>query len=392
MPALGAHQRRHHVQPDAREDPGERVAAVGICGASCLLAHQTTAASATSDTKAWMSAKRRFMAKTAGRDRADRSNCDYPQNGVHERRYPPPLGQASAPDPSGSRGPLPRFGGRSDGHAQPCHADRGAAGRQAARSTRARRTASCSAAPGTSARTTRSSASSERWFAQDDLTGWTPITVPHNWNASDTTENRPTVGWYRKEFTLPPPPKDRKERLREFWKVRFEGNNYRTKVWLNGKPIGGYTGYFPFEALLKNLRKGRNTLVAKVSSLRSNRDLTHWRPAAFNGYGTGGWWNFGGILREVYVRQDRHDRRRGRARAAAPAPGRRARQGRGARRRCATSRSATATCRLVLAGGRPADPLRPGDGARARHGASSPRRSPSRSRACGPRARPSCTA
>ena len=41
----------------------------------------------------------------------------------------------------------------------------------------------------------------------------------------------------------------------------------------------------------------------KVSSLRSNRDLTHWRPAAFNGYGTGGWWNFGGLLREVYVRK-----------------------------------------------------------------------------------------
>ena len=99
------------------------------------------------------------------------------------------------------------------------------------------------------------------------------------------------------------PPKDRKERLREFWKVRFEGNNYRTKLWLNGKRIAFFTGYFPFEVLLKNLRKGRNTLVAEVSSLRSNSDLTHWRPAAFNGYGTGGWWNFGGILREVYMRK-----------------------------------------------------------------------------------------
>ncbi len=37
--------------------------------------------------------------------------------------------------------------------------------------------------------------------------------------------------------------------------------------------------------------------------MRSNRDLTHWRPAAFNGFGTGGWWNFGGLLREVYVRK-----------------------------------------------------------------------------------------
>ena len=143
----------------------------------------------------------------------------------------------------------------------------------------------------------------EKWYDTDDLTGWSPVTVPHNWNATDTTENRPNIGWYRKDFTLPPAPKKAKERAREFWKVRFEGNNYRTKLWLNGKRIAFFTGYFPFEALLKNLKTGRNTLVAEVSSLRSKSDLTHWRPAAFNGYGTGGWWNFGGILREVYVRK-----------------------------------------------------------------------------------------
>ena len=37
--------------------------------------------------------------------------------------------------------------------------------------------------------------------------------------------------------------------------------------------------------------------------MRSNRDLSHWRPATFNGYGNGGWWNFGGLLREVSVRR-----------------------------------------------------------------------------------------
>jgi beta-glucuronidase len=142
----------------------------------------------------------------------------------------------------------------------------------------------------------------ERWYAQRDLAGWSEITVPHNWNATDTLLDKSSVGWYRKEFTLPRVPTRRERRL-ELWKVRFEGANYRTKVWLNGKAIGGYTGYFPFEADLDNLRKGRNTLVVKVSSLRSSRDLTHWRPAAFNGYGTGGWWNFGGLLREVYVRR-----------------------------------------------------------------------------------------
>ena len=137
----------------------------------------------------------------------------------------------------------------------------------------------------------------ERWYDQDDLVGWTAIGVPHNWNAQDTTLNKSSVGWYRKEFSLPRAPRGTS------WKVRFEGSNYRTKVWLNGKAIGGQIGYFPFEPDLTGIRKGRNTLVVQVSSLRSNTDLTHWRPAAVNGFGTGGWWNFGGLLREVYVRR-----------------------------------------------------------------------------------------
>jgi beta-galactosidase/beta-glucuronidase len=141
---------------------------------------------------------------------------------------------------------------------------------------------------------------SQRWYAQDSLEGWTAITVPYSWNAQDTTVDAGSVGWYRKEFTVP-------EKLRAGkgvgWKVRFEGANLRTEVWLNGRSIGRFGGYFPFELDLKGLRKGRNTLVAEVSSLRSNHDLTHWRPAALKGFGTGGWWNSGGLLREVYVRR-----------------------------------------------------------------------------------------
>ena len=143
---------------------------------------------------------------------------------------------------------------------------------------------------------------SERWYAQRDLEGWNEIGVPYNWNATDTLENKSSVGWYRKEFTVPLA-RTAKLRKLELWKVRFEGSNYRTRVWLNGKEIGGQIGFFPFEPDLTGIRKGRNTLVVEVSSLRSNTDLTHWRPAAYNGYGTGGWWNFGGLLREVYVRR-----------------------------------------------------------------------------------------
>ena len=39
-----------------------------------------------------------------------------------------------------------------------------------------------------------------------------------------------------------------------------------------------------------------------MSSRRARSDLTHWRPARYNGYGNGMWWNFGGIHREVSVR------------------------------------------------------------------------------------------
>ena len=60
--------------------------------------------------------------------------------------------------------------------------------------------------------------------------------------------------------------------------MRFEGSNYRTKVWLNGKAIGGQIGYFPFEPDLTGIRKGRNTLVVQISSLRSNTDLDALAP------------------------------------------------------------------------------------------------------------------
>jgi beta-glucuronidase len=138
----------------------------------------------------------------------------------------------------------------------------------------------------------------QRWFQQRDLAGWSPARVPHNWNATDLQFNRSSVGWYRKEFRLPAAPK----RVERAWVARFQGANYRATVWLNGRRIGYFVGYFPFEVDLDGLRKGRNTLVVRVSSMRGRTDLTHWRPAAFNGYGTGGWWNFGGLLREVYVR------------------------------------------------------------------------------------------
>jgi beta-glucuronidase len=165
----------------------------------------------------------------------------------------------------------------------------------------------------------------EGWYAEKSLNGWSRIRVPHNWNGADYSENRSSVGWYRREFKVPKgtcvkplTPQERRERRRmgakppkgpqtcnRFrWLATFMGANHRATVWLNGRKIGAHTGgYVPFEVPLDGLREGRNTLVVAASTLRSKNDLTHWRAASFNGYGTGGWWNFGGLSREVYVRR-----------------------------------------------------------------------------------------
>jgi beta-glucuronidase len=138
----------------------------------------------------------------------------------------------------------------------------------------------------------------ERWWAQASTAGWTPVTIPNAYNARDfsTTSMDGYVGWYRRDFTIPThafpayvPPSARR------WIVRFESVNYRATVWLNGKLVGSHAGaYLPFELDLPNVRPGVNRLVVRVDDRRGGADLPP-------GPG-GGWWNFGGLLREVYLR------------------------------------------------------------------------------------------
>lgn len=137
--------------------------------------------------------------------------------------------------------------------------------------------------------------------------GWAPTTVPNAWNATDTSVESMTgtIGWYRKDFKLPSASK------RFSYVIRFESVNYRAKVWLNGKPVGGHTGaYLPWEIRLPAgylKRDGTNRLVVRVDNRRYPTDFP---PSGLTTAGTptGGWWNYGGILREVYLRQvDRVD-------------------------------------------------------------------------------------
>lgn len=128
--------------------------------------------------------------------------------------------------------------------------------------------------------------------------GWQQITVPNAFNAQDYSENSYTggVAWYATEFTRPA------ARRGTRWLLRFDSVNHAARVWLNGQPIGTHAGgYVPFELPARGLRPGVNRLVMRVSSRLSETSVPSQESR--NDQLTGGWWNYGGILREVMLRR-----------------------------------------------------------------------------------------
>jgi beta-glucuronidase len=107
-----------------------------------------------------------------------------------------------------------------------------------------------------------------------------------------------SVWWYRRDFEAP------SAAAGTTWILRFESVNYRATVWLNGHRIGSHEGgYLPFEVKARGIRRrGTNRLVVRVDSRRQALDVP---PLAVRNSGrfVGGWWNYGGILREVYLRR-----------------------------------------------------------------------------------------
>ncbi|GAC1321398.1 MAG: glycoside hydrolase family 2 TIM barrel-domain containing protein [Thermoleophilaceae bacterium] len=143
-----------------------------------------------------------------------------------------------------------------------------------------------------------------RWFAGSATGGWQGVTVPNAWNAGDNSVasmiGKPV--WYRSDFRLP----DAGRSLA--WTVHFDSVNYRATAWLNGHQIGTHTGsYTPFELRLKGARPGINRLVVRVDNRLLPTDLPPSNYSESNDP-RGGWWNYGGITRSVYLRRiDRVD-------------------------------------------------------------------------------------
>ena len=130
------------------------------------------------------------------------------------------------------------------------------------------------------------------------VSGWRQVTIPDAANAGDDSARSYLGGvhWYRKDFE---PPRGAVTN----WVLRFESVNYRATVWLNGRRIGRHTGgYLPFEVEAKGLRRGVNRLVVRVDSRRTEAAIPPLGVRDGGRY-VGGWWNYAGILREVYLRR-----------------------------------------------------------------------------------------
>lgn len=125
------------------------------------------------------------------------------------------------------------------------------------------------------------------------------VAVPYAWNANDPSDASYAggVGFYRKDFRLP-------GSRSSTWIVRFESVNYRAWIYLNGRKLARHDGaYQPFEVELpRRFLRRSNRLEVRADSRRTASDFP---PAGTSALGdpTGGWWNYGGILREVYLRK-----------------------------------------------------------------------------------------
>lgn len=124
---------------------------------------------------------------------------------------------------------------------------------------------------------------------------WLPAPVPGVWNyLRPDLLNYVGGSWYMKGFTLPQEWRGRTVRL------YFGGVNMRCRVWLNGKPLGGHEGgYTPFAFDISDkLDYGDlNRLVVNVD----NRMTYESVPPANYDNSRMGWFEYGGIHREVYV-------------------------------------------------------------------------------------------
>jgi len=132
----------------------------------------------------------------------------------------------------------------------------------------------------------------KKWYISDNYnpndSEFLDIEIPNSFNTLDGFEVYEGYFWHFYEFDVP------KENTGKdtTYKLQFEGCNYNSKVWLNGKYLGEHNGGFtPFHFYFKGfLKDTQNLLVVRTDNIRKKDRI----PAiSFD------WFNWGGIYRNV---------------------------------------------------------------------------------------------
>ena len=129
-----------------------------------------------------------------------------------------------------------------------------------------------------------------RNFVEYDFNTAPVLSVPGDWNFQrpELQMYEGTV-WYQKTFDYRVPP-DRRVL------IYFGAANYRSRVWLNEKPLCEHEGGFtPFNCdATSALRPGTNVIIVSVNDTRHVEDIPSLRPD---------WFNYGGLTRDVMLVQ-----------------------------------------------------------------------------------------
>ncbi|MEA2425208.1 MAG: beta-galactosidase [Thermoleophilaceae bacterium] len=113
--------------------------------------------------------------------------------------------------------------------------------------------------------------------------------VPNAWpvtGAKGLRNFQGSVGWYVKHFRVAKAGR---------YAIRFESVHHKARVWVDGKELASHTGaYMPFEARPDLTASVKHTLVVRADW----RDPLQMKRTGWHR----GWFNFGGINREVTIR------------------------------------------------------------------------------------------
>jgi hypothetical protein len=140
-----------------------------------------------------------------------------------------------------------------------------------------------------------------RYKADYDDSSWELMQIPGIENPPpDRYQNG---AWYRRSFKVPASYQGK------YIKLNFEGANYVTDVWINGKWAGKHEGgYTPFSFdVTKYLKYGQKNIIAvRVDNIPwlARRDIPGEPPKNNKDiipYKTCDWWNYGGINRDIYI-------------------------------------------------------------------------------------------